>query len=227
MSKIWSSETVSAVTPLESWGSLGAVSRNGRGFRHLYSDGQAHKGWNVTFPGGPAEGGDGETVLGAELVVDPIEEAAREAFVQGFQEGERITREAMEKDEHARLELANAMQSLSVVDEGTFATLLSQAVIRLVGQIIGEVPVDADLLKARCEAVAACIDSDEAKARLEVNPEDISLLEAETLRFTLVASADVPRGSVRLATADGWIEDGPDVRLARLKALMDDMEGRL
>jgi flagellar assembly protein FliH len=32
---------------------------------------------------------------------------------------------------------------------------------------------------------------------------------------------------VRLATADGWIEDGPDVRLSRLKALMDDMEGKL
>mgnify|MGYP003642545399 FL=1 len=125
------------------------------------------------------------------------------------------------------LELAAAIQSLAKVDEGTFATLLSQAVIRLVGQIVGEVPIDADVLRARCEAVAACIDNDEAKARLEVNPEDLPLLQAEPLRFSLVASAEVQRGSVRLATADGWIEDGPDVRLARLKALMDDMEGRL
>lgn len=227
MSRIWSSETVGAATPLESWGSFGSVGRDGRGFRHLYSDGQAHRGWNVTFPGSEHGSAGDDQVMPVEPAVDPIEEAARDAFVQGFQEGERITRETMEQDDRARTELAAAMHALAAVDEGTFATLLSQAVIRLVGQIIGEVPIDADLLKARCEAVAACIDSDEEKARLEVNPEDLALLEPETFRFSLVASADVPRGSVRLATAEGWIEDGPDVRLARLKALMDDMEGRL
>jgi Flagellar biosynthesis/type III secretory pathway protein len=223
MSKIWSADTVSGAAPLESWGSFGSVGRNGKGFRNLYAEGQGNRAWNVSFPGESGHNADNDEAP----AIDPVEEAAREAFVQGFQEGERITREAAERDDAARLELAAAIQSLAKVDEGTFATLLSQAVIRLVGQIVGEVPIDADVLRARCEAVAACIDNDEAKARLEVNPEDLPLLQAEPLRFSLVASAEVQRGSVRLATADGWIEDGPDVRLARLKALMDDMEGRL
>ncbi|MCW2348667.1 MULTISPECIES: flagellar biosynthesis protein [unclassified Sphingobium] len=227
MSRIWSADSVSGAAPLESWGNFGSVGRDGRGFRHLYAEEQGHRAWNVTFPGGSGPGGDYDETLAVQAPVDPIEEAARDAFVQGFQEGERITREAAEQDDAARRELAAAVLALGKVDEGAFATLLSQAVIRLVGQIVGEVPIDADVLRARCEAVAACIDTDDAKARLEVNPEDLPLLQAEPLRFSLAASADVPRGSVRLATAEGWIEDGPDVRLARLKALMDDMEGRL
>ncbi len=88
-------------------------------------------------------------------------------------------------------------------------------------------PIDAEVLRARCEAVAACIDGDDARAVLEVSPQDLPLLEMEQIGVALAANPDLPRGSVRLATADGWVEDGPDVRLARLKALMDDMEGKL
>jgi len=228
MSKVWTSDAIDAATPVSGWGAFGSVGRNGNGFRTLYAEEQDNRAWNATFPGQSAQAaGEYDTPPSLEPLVDPIEEAARDAFVQGFQEGERITRETFERDNSARLELAAAIEALAKVDEGTFATLLSQAVIRLVGQIIGEVPIDADVLRDRCEAVAACIDGDESKARLEVNPDDLPLLEAETLRIALVGNPALPRGSVRLATAEGWVEDGPDVRLARLKALMDDMEGRL
>ena len=42
----------------------------------------------------------------------------------------------------------------------------------------------------------------------------------------LVPDKAMQRGCVRLETAEGWVEDGPDVRLSRLRALLDDMEGR-
>jgi flagellar assembly protein FliH len=100
-------------------------------------------------------------------------------------------------------------------------------VLRLVTQIVGEVPVDEARLAERCAAVAAHIDPDDGKATLEVNPEDLSLIDASALSVALKANPELSRGSVRLATSDGWIEDGPDVRLARLHAMMDDMEGRL
>ena len=221
MSRIWSGQALDAVTPLGGWGAFGSIGREGGGFRSLYSEDQGSRAWNVTHPGAPthAESPEAEPV-------DPIEEAAREAFVQGFQEGERITREAMERDNAMRAELAAAIQLHAQAGEGTLATLLSEAVIRLVTQIIGAVPIDAATLQARCEAVAACIDGDEARAVIEVNPEDLPLLEMEQIGVALAANAALPRGSVRLATSDGWVEDGPDVRLSRLKALMDDMEGR-
>jgi flagellar assembly protein FliH len=220
MSNIWSGDAGGA-EPITGWGSFGSVGRSGQGFRSLYADEQNSRAWNVTHPGQPTHG-----QAGLDLI-DPIEEASREAFLQGFQEGERLTREAMEQDNVARVELAVAISLLAQAGEGTLATMLSQTVIRLVHQIIGEVPIDETLLMARCEAVAACVDGDEARTVLEVNPEDLPLLEMEQIGVRLMAQPDLARGSVRLATADGWVEDGPDVRLDRLKALMDDMEGRI
>ena len=221
MSKIWSSDEIGgSAEPISGWGAFGSVGRSGRGFRTLYADEQQSRAWNVTQPG--------HTTHAPEQAepIDPIEEAAREAFLQGFQEGERLTREAMDQDNVLGAELASAIALVSQSGEGALASMLSQTVIRLVTQIMGDVPVDQDVLKARCEAVAACIDSDDARAVLEVNPEDLPLLQMEQMGVALAANPDLPRGSVRLATAEGWVEDGPDVRLARLHALMDDMAGR-
>lgn len=224
MSNIWSCETMDAATPIGGWGSFGSVGGTGTAFRSLYAEEQFSRAWNVTHPGEPTHA---ETMSDVIDPVDPIEQAAQEAFLQGFQEGERLTRETMERDNEARIELTAAIALVAQAGEGTLATMLSQSVIRLVTQIIGEVPIDEDVLKARCEAVAACIEGDDARTVLEVNPQDMPLLEMEHMGVALAAGADLPRGSVRLATSDGWIEDGPDVRLARLKALMDDMEGKL
>jgi flagellar assembly protein FliH len=220
MSKIWSGDDMPAM-PVSGFGNFGSLGPQGAGFRTLYGDEKAGRGWNVR--GAHAGGMRGANA--APDAIDPIEEASREGFLQGFQEGERVAREAAEADNEARILLANAVQHVAQSGEGTLAAMLSQAVLRLVGQIMGEVAIDEAVLKERCAAVAACIDSDESHV-LEVNPEDMHLLEEVATGVTLTANPDLPRGSVRLATADGWVEDGPDIRLARLKALLDDMEGR-
>ena len=224
MSNIWKGGASQAATVVDGWGAFGSVGNDNRSFRSLYGEGEGHRAWNMTFPGQTSGQPDR---LDPVAPVDPIEQAAQEAFVQGFQEGERITREAAELNNVAREQLTIAVQALAQAGEGALATLISQAVIRLVGQIIGEVPIDKDVLKARCEAVAGCIDGNDSPAKLEVNPEDLPLLQAEALGVMLVGNPALSRGSVRLATTDGWIEDGPDIRLDRLKALLDDMEGKL
>lgn len=221
MSRIWSGDAMEAATPIDGWGAFGSVGRGGGGFRSLYADAQGSRAWNVTQPGQPTRPG------GAAEPVDPVEQAAQDAFVQGFQEGERLAREAMEQDNAARAELAAALALLAQDGEGALAAMLSQAVIRLVRQIIGEVPIDEATLRERCEAVAACIDGDDDRAVIEVNAEDLPLLRMEDAGIAFAASRDLPRGSVRLATPEGWVEDGPDVRLDRLKALLDAMEGHL
>ncbi|HZV18871.1 MAG TPA: FliH/SctL family protein [Sphingobium sp.] len=221
MSRLWPGKTMEDATALGGWGAFGSIGRNGDAFRSLYASEQGSRPWNVTHPTQPTRD---ESV---SEPVDPIEEAAQEAFLQGFEEGERLAREAAARDNDARTALAAAIGQIAQAGEGELAQLLSQAVVRLVTQIIGEVPIDPAVLKARCEAVAACIDSDESRAVLEVNPDDMPLLETEPMAVTLVANPQLSRGSVRIATAEGWVEDGPDVRLARLRALLDDMEGRL
>lgn len=216
----WRDQLAQEAKPVASWEAFGAQAQ-GAGFRNLYGAEPTAQAWNITRPSEtthvPAPDEDEE---------DPLEQAAQAGFVQGFQEGERMAREAMEADNAARLALAAALDQLVSAGEGTLASLLSQAVLRLVQQIMGEVPVDEAVLAARCAAVAACIEGDASQAALEVHPEDLPLLEAEQSGVTLTANPALARGSVRLATAEGWVEDGPDIRFARLQALLNDLEGR-
>src|SRR5690606_8631764 len=126
----------------------------------------------------------------------------------------------------ARNRLAEALETLTPAPSGTLATMLSATVIRLVSQIVGEVAIYAELLQQRCETIAAFIDENEGKSALHLHPDDMPLVDGGQVGVKLVADASMSRGCVRLDTADGWVEDGPDVRLARLRALLDDMEGR-
>lgn len=216
----WRDQLAQAATPVASWEAFAARAPRA-GFRNLYGAEPVAQAWNITRPG--------EAMRVPEPAAredDPLEQAAQAGFVQGFHEGERLAREALEADNAARLTLAAALDQLVLADEGTLASLLSQAVLRLVRQIMGHVPIDEAALAERCAAVAACIDGEAAQAVLEVHPDDLPLLAAEQRAIRLSANPALPRGTVCLATADGWVEDGPDIRFARLQALLNDLEGR-
>jgi flagellar assembly protein FliH len=158
---------------------------------------------------------------------DPIEQAHADGFAMGFDEGVRLATEAVEADKIALERLTQALEQLAPASSGTLATMLQAAVLRLVEQIAGEVDVDAALLQSRCEAVAAFVEEGEGQSALRLHPDDMTLVESTEVGVPLVADDSMPRGCVKLETTDGWIEDGPDVRLSRLRALMDDMEGKL
>ncbi|WP_253344168.1 FliH/SctL family protein [Sphingobium sp. OAS761] len=157
---------------------------------------------------------------------DILEQERMEAFTQGFDEGCRVTAEAGAAEADARMRLAEALELLVPAPSGMLSTMLSATVVRLVEQIVGEVEIDIERLVQRCDTVAAFIEDNHDKSALHLHPDDIALLEGEAIGVRLVADTSMHRGCVRLETSEGWVEDGPDVRLARLRALMDDMEGK-
>jgi flagellar assembly protein FliH len=223
MSSFWSAGDLSAATAVPGFGDFGSLGTKG-GFRSRFGASGAGAGWTAARAEMPDHF---EPEPEPEPEIDPVEQASREGFVAGFHEGERVAREACEADDTVRRQLADAITLAAGAGEGMLASLLSQAVLRLVTQIVGEVPVDEAMLAERCAAIAACIDPDDGKSVLEVNPDDLPLIDTQGIAVALAPNPAISRGSVRLATADGWVEDGPDVRLARLKAMMDDMEGKL
>ena len=103
------------------------------------------------------------------------------------------------------------------------ALLLAETVDRLVRQVIGEVEVDAQLLIARAQAAAALVAKEVEPTRLRAHPDDIVYLEAARLDVPLHADPSLGRGAIVLETGHGWIEDGPAVRLDRLRAELDKM----
>jgi flagellar assembly protein FliH len=154
---------------------------------------------------------------------DILEQARIEAFAQGFDEGCRVIGDSQVAEAEARNRLAEALEP---APSGMLSTMLSATVVRLVEQIVGEVEIDIERLVQRCDTVAAFIEENDPKGALHLHPDDIAMLQDETIGVRLVADEAMHRGCVRLETADGWVEDGPDVRLSRLRALLDDMEGK-
>ena len=211
MSRIWGAEAVQDVAPVTVAGFRPAEG----GFRSLY-----------TAPAGQLTAAMRGAVVEVEPEIDLVEEARMEAFTLGFDEGCRVTAEANAADADARARLAEALDLLAPAPSGMLSTMLSATVVRLVEQIVGEVEIDLERLIDRCDTVAAFIESNQDKSALHLHPDDVSLLEGETIGVPMVADKSMQRGCVRLETADGWVEDGPDVRLSRLRALMDDMEGK-
>ncbi|WP_340267384.1 FliH/SctL family protein [Sphingobium mellinum] len=184
------------------------------GFRNLFAEGQG---------GHAASRHDSASAMTEE---DILEQARMEAFAQGFDEGCRVVGDAAAIDAQARAKLAQALEILAPAPSGMLSTMLSATVVRLVEQIVGEVEIDIERLLQRCDTVAAFIEDNEEKGALHLHPEDIVLLDADQIGVKLVPDEAMHRGCVRLETGDGWVEDGPDVRLARLRALLDDMEGK-
>ena len=211
MSRIWGAEAVRDVAPVTVAGFRPAAG----GFRSLY-----------TAPAGQLTAAMRGAVVEVEPEIDLVEEARMEAFTLGFDEGCRVTAEANSADTDARARLAEALDLLAPAPSGMLSTMLSATVVRLVEQIVGEVEIDLERLVDRCDTVAAFIESNQDKSALHLHPDDVALLEGETIGVPMVADKSMQRGCVRLETADGWVEDGPDVRLSRLRALMDDMEGK-
>ena len=211
MSNIFTAAQLSEAQPV----AIGMLGKTGGGapFRARFADGQEISQARATSP----------QAMGRQ---DPLEQARADAFAEGFDAGMRIATENHAADAEASIRLAQALEQLVPAANGALSEMLSAAVIRLVTQIVGEAPVNADLLHQRVEAVAAFITEEQERSALSLNPEDIPLLAGREIAWRIQPDASVARGCVRLDAGDGWIEHGPDVQLPRLKALLDDMEER-
>ena len=146
-----------------------------------------------------------------------------EAYAQGFDVGRRTSELELAADRAAMADLMDALEVLQPQPTNALALLLAETVDRLTRQICGMVAIDAELLTERCQSAAALIGAEMGPARLRLHPEDVPLVDPKRLRVPLVADDTITRGNLVLETGQGWIEDGPAVRLERLRAELDRM----
>jgi len=152
-----------------------------------------------------------------------LETVQADAFAQGFDAGRKTAEMEFAAERDAVARLAENLQVLQPQPSNALAVLLAEAVERLVTQIVGSVEVDRAVLVARAERAAAMIGEDTGPARLRLHPDDLALMEEARLDVALVADASLERGTILLETGEGWIEDGPAVRLERLRTALDRM----
>lgn len=155
-------------------------------------------------------------------VIDPSEIQAQ-AFAEGFEQGRRAAEEIYADERAAMAQLIQSLEALRPQPSQGLAMLLAETVERLVHQIMGEVTVNRETLHARTVAAASLISEDAGRPRLRLNPDDLALLDGLELPAPAVADPQLMRGTVMLETDEGWVEDGPEVRLEKLRAALDNM----
>jgi flagellar assembly protein FliH len=170
----------------------------------------------------PVSGNEELEVEEEAVEADPVALHA-DGFAQGFEEGRRTVQLEFADERAALARLTESLDVLRPEPTTALAALLAETVERLVRQIVGRVEVDAILLANRAGEAAALIGEELEPSKLFVHPDDIPLLAPAHIPVELAPDATLARGSVKLECASGWIEDGPSVRLDRLRAALDRM----
>jgi flagellar assembly protein FliH len=161
--------------------------------------------------------------LAGENDLDGEDEAEADAYAQGYADARATIELEIAAERDAIAQLANSLEALKPEPTGALAMLLAETVDRLVRQVVGEVEIDGITLLARAREAAELIGKDTEPSRLRAHPEDAALLETAELDIELIADPALERGALVLETGHGWIEDGPTVRLERLRAELDRM----
>lgn len=168
------------------------------------------------------ESGHGGSDAAPTFDEEPVSiEAA--AYARGLEDGRRTVEMEVAAERDALARLAESLEVLQPQPANALALLLAETVDRLVRDVVGSVEIDPITLLARAKAAAELVAADSAPSKLRANPEDLPLLAEADLDLALEADRTLPRGAIVLETGDGWIEDGPAVRLERLRAELDKM----
>lgn len=146
-----------------------------------------------------------------------------EGYAQGLADGRHAAEAEMVAERTALARLAGTLEGLQPEPPAALAAVLAMTVRRLVAQIVGEVAIDDAMLAERTQAVAALVAEDATPSRLRLTPADAARLDGARLDVEVVPDPTLAPGSVLLETGAGWVEDGPAVRLDKLRAALDRM----
>lgn len=149
-----------------------------------------------------------------------------DAYARGYDDGRRAAEIELAEARDAIARLAQTLEVLRPEPTNALALLLAETVDRLVREIIGSVDIDATLLLTRARAAAALIGENIEPSKLRIHPDHVELLRGAELGLEVEGDASLEPGAVVLETGHGWVEDGPTVRLERLRAELDKMAGR-
>lgn len=161
---------------------------------------------------------------GWELAVgfgEPTPDA--DSFAAGYAEARRVV-EAEVAAERAMLpRVIDAAGSLAPADPEPLAALLAEAVLRLVGDIVGQVPVDAKLLRERALALSSAIHEPDGPLCLLVHPDGALHLKDLPEHIQVRADHNLKPGDVRVQIGDGHAEDGVAAAFDRLRTAIAEL----
>lgn len=208
MSEVWTPEHIGEATRVDAWA---RPAPNGH-FTPWGSDSHPRRRASDFAPSPKASS-----------PVTDIETLRNDAFAEGFEQGRQAVMTEFVREREALAELIRSAEALQPEPSGPLAAILAESVARLVRQIVGEVQIDPVMLQARAASIAELVTAESGPARLRMNPDDIAMLDGVDLGLPMAPDHHLSSGTILLETGEGWIEDGPQVRLAKLRMQLDNM----
>jgi flagellar assembly protein FliH len=185
------------------------------GFTPRSGEGSRFSAW--ADAGGADQGFHGN----ASNDVADAEALIAQGYAEGLNEGRRLAMIELEEERAALHRLAAGLECLNPEGADGLAAMLANSVKRLVSQIMGEVEINEATLLERAQAVAAMIAEETAPARMRLHPTDVARLQGANIAVDIVGDPMLAPGTIVLDTGTGWVEDGPHVRLEKLRAQLD------
>lgn len=145
-------------------------------------------------------------------------------YTAGLADGQQMAEAAFSIERKHYCDLVAATESLRVEDNAEIVFLLDAIIRDVVTRICGNIDIDAAYLHRQIDAATAVLTEADTNRTLQLNPADLALLSHAELPIACVGDPDLPRGAVRVACSDGWIEHGPAFSLDRLKRTLSDAE---
>ena len=139
-------------------------------------------------------------------------------YALGFEDGQQSAAAVFEIERAAFQKLIASANALQSEPSEELAVLISEAVERLVSEIIGNAPIDRDWLNTHARRAADMVADCDAARTMWVHPDDLPLIDSNAISLTLMPDPEAARGSIRIDCSTGWIEHGTALYLDELRS---------
>ena len=141
---------------------------------------------------------------------DPISEAFAQGFAEGHRQASYDAERRAEIDAQASVGIALAFARIDDELEEELRLRLRDTVIALCEAAIAPLALDADALARRVGVAVAMFARADDERVIHLHPDDLNLVASRFLaEWPVTPDASLERGTVRIETASGGVEDGP------------------
>lgn len=155
---------------------------------------------------------------------DDFAEQLADSYRRGFADGQAAIGDANADLRAASEKLAEACDTLKAQPGDMLAEAMLRTVRNLIERTAGFSQPDVAMLEHHCQSLATLARKECANAVLHIHPDDRVLLGDAEFGVPLQDDAALMRGTLSLAHADGWIEQGVQSMLDEIDTMIEALE---
>lgn len=152
---------------------------------------------------------------------DPVDEAYAQGFAAGYEQALAEAQANSETVAAARERLTLSLSRLDAVMEEELRMRLRETVAALCESAIAPLALDEDALIRRVETAISMLSRADDDRLIRLHPDDLKMISPRlSSDWQVDADARLERGTIRIETVSGGVEDGPATwRMAIAEAL--------